>query len=322
MNRTRSTLVLALALAAAACGALAAGESYTLAYKFAKGADRRGRVKANMTARLEVSSGGKTAKKTMATVIADVVTGGAVAEVAPDGTATIARRIEKMTLKLKFSDEETVAVVSSNQAKVTVNGSGRPIDGGRTFSVENLPLFGRAVRFSLRPTGEITDGEEDLEQAWQGILKRLGICKNSSDYTGLLAVSEDMLLPEKPVMVGDTWERRQEITGQEKTPTEVITEYTLDNVEKVKGDRIARISYRTSPDLSGVDPKAWNLPDVPGVELKQGKRRAAGVILFNIDEGALVRDESDLALEFLYEGVVEGQHSEAKLLFEAHTRVD
>ena len=131
MNRTRiAALAGAVCLTAIACGALAAREEYTLARKLQKGDELHGRLNASMKGTVEVSVASESKRKSLLTASVDIALRNKVADVDADGVATIGKQIDKLTVKMKSGDKEKVLVVSDHEARVTVNGSTKPLEGG------------------------------------------------------------------------------------------------------------------------------------------------------------------------------------------------
>lgn len=313
MNRPRVIILLMVAVFLASAGAAAAAaDRFTLAYKFAAGETTRREVTARLNGTGRLRGAPVELKPIRFSATLNAIRRQRVVDCAPHGTATLAVQFEKMTIEMKVGGENRKVVISPKEAKVTVNGSIRPIDGGKQFSVENMPLFGKEVLIKRQPDGEIVEGEDLYHKGLHTMMERVGFGSDESGSASALnerlATEEPTWLPDRSIMVGDTWERVEQKPLSKAEPDKrfkVVTKYSLDSVDKVKGERIARISYTSSLDLRDLDLKWQGGKKMQHARLRQITEEEGGVILWSFKRGRIVRDDGDCRWEKVIAGEIE-----------------
>lgn len=199
-----------------------------------------------------------------------------VTEVDSDGTAEIKHSVERMKIRLKSPAADDV--VYDSAANETAAGPAKQL----AAAVD--PLLKTGATMKISPTGQVTDVRlsENAEalpkkntgaaQAFSRFFTQAGVV----ELTGLTQLA----LPERPVAVGDRWDRAGETeTGlgsfARKTTYERIDDETRDN------RKLARISLTGT--LTPVEPSEPRLPGEPDrpAAVRIEEQDIRGTILFD-----------------------------------------
>ena len=321
MLRTRVIVFLAMSVfAASMCTVAAADEKYVIDRKYVPGEKVSFNLKGEMKGTTEITAP-RIEHKAMRVRNSGSLSLAAhyrVLDLAPDGTVTLGVQIDRLAIDMKYPKEHKRVVIDTKQAKVTVNGSTRPIDGGRQFSVEHMSLLGKELVVKKGPTGKMVEGGSEFGRAWNRMLKRVGFGSDDSDPCPNLmregAMDDRSWRPEHPVAVGDTWEREEEEPFSGVDPDKrfkVVKKYCLDSVEEVKGDRIARISYTSSLELPDLDLELDTDREMRGAKVREFSSQEGGVILWSLQRGRQIREDADHRFRKVITGEVE--HTRVKV---------
>jgi len=297
MNRTSLVVALVVgALMASACAALAQDQQVTLAYKFRTGEIVYYDMTMDGEGTMEMSGMPNAPGTIPIEIVINMILRHKVAGVAPDGTATCAVQIKKMTVEQKVMGQNIKMVISEKGTKITLNGQPMPGGGGGMPNFEDMPMFGKPLIVKMRPTGEVVK-VEGLETGELGkMLKGMGF--DWSQFSQMF-MTGSAAFPAHPVSVGETWEQRAKLplpTADPNKPLEVVTTYELEKIGEVDGEPTARISYSSFQDLSGLS-FAGAGGMMPGMKIDRMSMDINGVMLWSLERGMSPRTDFQMTMD-------------------------
>lgn len=209
------------------------------------------------------------------------------------GAARLSVRLDKAEMAMNMMGKQIKMVLEAG--KMTMYMDGQPTQTMPFPGVQGmegkLPLLQEPVSFKIDPRGKL------LDFAIPGMPK---LMPGMPDMTAMLQQNQ-ILLPEQPLNVGDTWTEHQEIPYG-NVPLVVNANYTLAGVETRNGKTIARIRVTMTASVQNADlgamMKQYGQTMPPNMPAMQGSVSLAqnleGTMLFNVTTGRFIRFDFQL----------------------------
>lgn len=240
-----------------------------------------------------------------------------VAEVRGDGAARVQLRIPRAECQMSIGQERASFSLENGTVRWFANGREQsPPDA----DLSQAPVISVPLEFIVSPSGQIVEvvmpnvpGIANMQQMIPG----LGVPQTEN--------LGRPLLPEKPVVVGETWQEHSQVAPfGPALPVTVSSSRTLDSVSSDGGIELARISGYSEARF-----RANSLPLPMGMGAGEGftvgvpdlKHTITSTEFFDVGAGRLVRGDYDFSFISRFSIGMQGQSQEASVEARLHATV-
>ena len=237
------------------------------------------------------------------------VTGIATAKVLrmdPYGGARLRVRLDSGSMTMDMMGQKFQIALKGG--KITASGMGGKVTQDKLPKLpggQAIPLIQKPMEVKIGKRGQLLDfAIPGFEKEWKQMMAQAKKMYGGIDPMTLMRQTQ-VLLPDNPVAVGETWPFHYELTipGSGAPIVQDMT-FTLEKLEVVRGKQVATISVQgrqTFTDLNlGAMAQGEAGPGMPGMPPMSGKMSGegttAGTALFNVTAGTL--DRFDLRADF------------------------
>ena len=210
-----------------------------------------------------------------------------VQSVAPDGTAKIEVTWEALRYRLEAPMGGSLEFDSTKDSPESAAG---PMKG-------LSKIVGSAFQVEMKPSGEIVSlrGIDELMQkvASDGGGMVGSMVSRSFNDASMKRALESVVLPEKALADGETWERESQFDVPSLGKLKVDYDFKLHGMEEVGGSKSAKVGVVYSMALGGGKPDLSSMPGAEqfDVDLTMDDAKGEGTVHFSPELGRMVRTE-------------------------------